>query len=137
MKVIPQEISAVDSSMSVEYSKICCFFPINTMFGLTDIQNDCHSVLVILSNRPLIGRSSIGLDIPIRIFRMLRWLKVADGHQDFRKRGVRILITFEFAFLRTKEFWLEEDFLSDDLILLFDGGFRFGARLIFVIVFRR
>lgn len=106
MKVVPQEIRAVDSSMAVEYSEICCFFPINTMLGLTDIQNDCHAVLVILSDGPLVGRSSIGLDIPVRIFRMLRRLKVADGHQDLGQRGVRILVTLEFAFLRTKEFGL-------------------------------
>ena len=49
VQVVSQEISAVHASMPVKHSKIGWFFPVRTVFRATEIQNNGHSVLVILA----------------------------------------------------------------------------------------
>ena len=39
------------------------------------------------------------------------------------------------SFFEVIIFGLDEDLLSDDFVDLFDGGFRFGSRLVFVVIF--
>lgn len=57
MKIVPQKISTIYTSMTVEYSKIRRLLPISNVFWLREIENDCYSVFIILPYWSLISRS--------------------------------------------------------------------------------
>lgn len=78
MKVIPEKISAIHASMSVEYPKISWFFPISDVFGFGEVEDDGNSVFVVLADRSLVGGGGVGTNGAMSIFGMLGGFKITD-----------------------------------------------------------
>ena len=76
MEVVSEEVGAVHASVAVEYSEVGRLLPLPYVFGLTKVQNDGHSVLIILSDGALVGRGRIGSDGAVSIFGVLGGLEV-------------------------------------------------------------
>jgi len=83
MQIVSQKVSTIHSSMAIKYSKIRCFFPINTMLWFGNIKYDCDSIFIILSDWALIGRGRVGLNVSIAIFGVFCRLKVGNGYYSF------------------------------------------------------
>lgn len=130
MEIISEEISAINASVSIEYPKVSCLFPVSAVLRLANIQYNGNTVLIILSNWPLIGRGWIGTNVSVGILGVLRWLKIWYGIQNFRQRWMLILIDPKFPFLYLKIFSLQINLLSDYLILLSCWRLWFWSRLI-------
>ena len=79
MQMVSEKISAVHTAMTVEHSEICHLFPLGAPLWLGNVEDDCNSVLVVVSYRPLVCGGRIALDNPIGLETVLGRLEVADG----------------------------------------------------------
>ncbi len=91
MQIVPEVVSTVGPTMSVKNSKISHFLPFSAVFGLGNVQNDSHTILIIVSDRSLIRRRSIRLDIPIGLDAVLGRLEVGNGQEHFGQGGISVL----------------------------------------------
>jgi len=123
--------------MTIKYSEISCFFPVNAMLGFTDIQDNRNSILIIFSDWPLVCRSSVGFNIPISIFRMFSWFEMTYRHEHLGQSRMRIFQQFELSLFRFENFSLQKNLLSNNLILLANWRFGFRSRLVLIYVFNR
>lgn len=62
MKVISQEISAVDAPMAIEDPEVSGLLPLDAVFRLGDVQDDGDPVLIVLADGALIGGGRISFD---------------------------------------------------------------------------
>lgn len=120
--------------MSIENSKVSWFFPLGYMFGFCKIEDNGHSILVILTNRALVCWCRVCSDSTMCIFGMFSRLKMWYGKQSFGERRMLILISFDASLLNIKIFRLNKNFFSNDLIDLLHWGFRFRSWLVLVII---
>lgn len=134
MKVIAKVVGAVHTAMSIEDSKVGRFFPIGGVFRFGEVKDDGNSIFIVLPYGSLVGRGRIGSDGAMSIFRMFGRLEIADRHKHFRQHGMIIFMGFNASFFKMECFRLYENLFSNNFINLLDGGFRFRARLVFVMI---
>jgi hypothetical protein len=70
MQVIPQKVSSAGSSMSIIHCEETASWPVIHIFELwlSDIENNAHSIFIVISEHTLIGIRSVSFNNPI-IFR--------------------------------------------------------------------
>jgi hypothetical protein len=78
VKVVAEEVGAVETTVSIEYTEVCDFFPFDAVLWFGDVKDDGNSVFVVLANRSLVGRSSIGFNESARFFRVFSFLEICD-----------------------------------------------------------
>jgi hypothetical protein len=66
--------------VSVKNPEIGCFFPLKAVLRFGNVEDDGHSVLIIVANRSLVGRCRVGLNEPIGFQRVLRLLLLEIGN---------------------------------------------------------
>ena len=115
MQIVSQEIGAVNTSVTVKYSKICSFLPLRAMLRFGYIEDDSNSILVVLTDRSLVCRGRISLDEPIRFGRMLSLLKIGDGRKYFGKRRFIVILMSNLSRLKGELLGLKENLLPNDL----------------------
>ena len=135
MQVVSQKISAVHASVAVKDSKIGRFLPFGDVFRFYEIEDNCHSIFVVLAYRTLVGRSRVGANGAMRIFGMFGRLEIRDGDKGLGESRMLILIIFDSSVLITIKPRLYVNLFPDNLIDVFDRRFRFGTRLILVAIF--
>ena len=79
MQIVPKKISTVDAPVPIKYSKVSCLLPLDAVFWFRYVEDNGNSILIVLTDRALVGGGSIGLDKAIRFGGMLSFLKVRDG----------------------------------------------------------
>ena len=57
MKVVSQKIRTIHASVSVKYSEVSWLLPVCGMLGLREVENDGHSILIVLPDWSLVGGS--------------------------------------------------------------------------------
>ena len=91
MQIVPEVVSAVGSAVSVEHSKVGYFLPLGAVFRLGDVQNDGHTILIVVSDGALICGRGISLDIAIGLDAVLGGLEVGDGQEHFGQGLIGVL----------------------------------------------
>lgn len=134
MQIVPQIVSTVSASMTVKHSKIGYLFPFGAVFGLWDVQNDSHTVFVVVPDWALVGGCSVGLDIAVRFDAVLGRLKVGDGQEDFGERRISVFDHFDIPDSQVFVFGVQINLLPDNLVGLSDWRFGFGPWLVLVAV---
>lgn len=134
VKIVPQKVGTIHSSMAIEHSKISWFFPIAAVFRFCEVQDDGNSVLVVLANRSLISWSRIRSDSSMPVLRMLGRLKVGDWDQNFRQLRSAVLTSPDAPLFDIVELRLKIDLFSDDLVHHLCGGFWFRSGLVLVAI---
>jgi hypothetical protein len=123
MQVVPEKIGAVHAAMAVEDSEVGWLLPVGCVFGLRKIEDDGHSVFVVLAYWPLVGGGRVCPNGAMSILGMLGGFKIADRHKHFRQLWMFVLMSLDASFLNIVALGLYEDFFSDDLIYVSCGGF--------------
>jgi hypothetical protein len=135
VQVVPQEISAIHPAVSIEHSEVGWLLPVGPhVLGLGEIEDDGHSVLIVLPHWSLVGGGGVGPDGAVPVLAVLGWLEVGDGDEYFGECGVLVLGGTNAASLYVEGLGLDEDLLPDDLVDLFGWRFGLGARLVLVTV---
>ena len=133
--MVPQEISTVDAPVAIEDAEVSCLLPLDAVFGFRYVEDNGDSILIVLTDRALVGGGSIGLDKAIRFGGMLSFLKVGDGGENFGEGRFIVSLVSDLSGLKGEFLGLEEDFLPNDLLGGFGGGFGLGSGLVLVGVF--
>ena len=81
MQIVSQKIGTIDTSMAVKNTEICSFFPLpfKAMLRPRNVEDNGYTIFIILTDRALISRCSICLDVLILLLRMLCPLEIGDG----------------------------------------------------------
>lgn len=134
VQVVPEEVSAVHAPVPVEDSKVGRFLPVGGMFWFGKVEDDGHSVLVVLADWPLVGRGRVGSYGAMSILGVLGGLEVTDGHQHLRQQRMVILMGFDAPLFNMEGLGVDEDLLSDDLICMSHWGLGLRTWLVLVAV---
>lgn len=116
MKIIAEKICTISSSMTIKYTKISDFFPFSTVFRSRQIENDGHSVFIIIPDRALIGRCCISLYVSIGLETVFCRLEVGDWQHYFRQRREGIFINANISGAEILDFRMQIHLFSNDLI---------------------
>lgn len=76
VEVVSEEVGAVHASVAVEHSEVGRLLPFAYMLRLAEVEDDGHSILIILSDGALVGRSRIGSNGAVSIFGVFGRLEV-------------------------------------------------------------
>lgn len=134
MKVVPEEISAVHPSVTIEYSEIGGLFPISDVFWLGKVEYDGHSVLIVLSDWSLVSGGGVGANGPVAVFGVLGRFEIGDGSEYFGDGGMLVLVCSNSPFFNIESLGLYEYLLPYNLINLLGGRLGFRAGLILVTI---
>jgi hypothetical protein len=66
--------------MPIKHSEVSRFLPVTDMLRLGEVEDDGHSIFIVLSNWPLIGGGRIRAYGPMPIFGVFGRFKVGDGY---------------------------------------------------------
>lgn len=121
--------------MSIKHPKVGWLLPVSShVLGLGEIEDDGHSVLIVLSHWTLVSGGRIGSDGAVPVLAVFGWLEIGDGDEYLRQCGVFVLGGTYAACLDVEGLGMDEDLLPDDLVDLFGWRFGLGAWLILVTV---
>lgn len=63
MQVVPKKISAVHAAVPIENSEIGWLLPLpHHVFRLCKVEDDCHSIFIVLPHRTLVSRGRVSAD---------------------------------------------------------------------------
>ena len=80
VQVIPQKISAIHAAVPIEYSKIGRFLPLSYhLLWFREVQDDCHSIFIVLPHWALIGRGGVGSDGSVPVLGVFCRFEIRDG----------------------------------------------------------
>lgn len=135
VQVVPQEIGAIHPAVPIKHPKVGRLLPVGPhVLWLGEIEDDGHSVLVVLPHWALVGGGGVGSDSPVPILAVFGWLEVGDGHEYLGECGVFVLGGPDAACLYVEGLGVDEDLLPDDLVDLFGWRLGLGAWLVLVAV---
>jgi hypothetical protein len=135
VQVVPEEVGALHAAVAVENSEVGGLLPVCAyVFGLGEVEDDGHAVLVVLSDWPLVGGGGVGADGAVAVLGVLGGLEVGDGHEHLGQDGVVVLGCADAPRLDVEGLGLDEDLLPDDLVDLLRRRFGLRPRLVLVTV---
>ena len=132
MQIIPQVISAIGASMSIKNSKVGDLLPFSAVFGLWDIQNNSHSILIVISDGALICGRGICFDMSIRLDTVFGRLKIRDWQQHFRQGWVGVLDHSYIPHPQILILGIQVNFLPHNFIRLPNRRLGLGPRLVLI-----
>lgn len=68
MQIVSKEVSTVHTSVSIEDSEVCWLFPLSYVFRFCEIEDDCDSIFIVLTDWTLVGGGRISADGSMCIF---------------------------------------------------------------------
>ena len=132
MQIVPEVVSAVGSAVPVEHSEVGYFFPLSAVLRLGDVQNDGHTILIVVSDGALICGRGISLDIAIGLDAVFGGLEVGDGQEHFRQGRIRVLDDADIPYPEILGLGVKVDLLPDNLVRLPDGRLRLRPWLVLI-----
>lgn len=132
MQVVAQEVRALHAAVPVEHPEISGLLPVGHVLRLREIEDDGHSVLVVLADGSLVGGGGVCADGAVAVLGVLGGLEVGDGHEDLGQGGVLVLVNAHAPVFDAEALGLDEYLLADYLVDLLHGRLGLAARLILV-----
>jgi hypothetical protein len=132
VQIVPEVVSAVGPTVPVEHSEVGYFLPLGAVLRLGDVQNDSHTIFIVVSDGALVCGRGISLDIAIGLDAVLGRLEVGDGQEHFRQGRIRVLDNTDVPYPKILSLGVKVDLLPDNLVRLSNRRLRLRPWLVLI-----